>query len=577
MRRCPRAGYGNWGKTLLLILISCACLACVTRESTVPEVGETPIITQPPKDPVTSLDSQARVLKEVRSLLEIGSPTSLNESLNKLTTSDAGKSELGREYGYIAGVLLDNIYPYAGGKVKGMAPSPSSPYAAVVSSVIQGEIVPGLEKEENLLKVVIGCLLLFTGSGPEAFLSGKTLLERALAMRPDSVLLVYMKGFVAEKGADFETARRWYEKALNSDKNCYPADLGLARLDIREGDYESGYDRLTPFLERIPPIPAITGLAAEALYGMGAYEEALSTVNRALESTQDGKTIFLRAKILIALGSYGQAEKLLQIVEKQYPEDAEVILARIKLEENTRGFKAGLAYAETKASVMKGNPAFTEAYAGLLMQNNQEEKARTLLYEVLSKDPGRVSVLLLLLKDALRQKKFEQADLYADLIRAIEGDKADSNFLALAIQAAFGTGNAEKAFSLSGELYASHPRDLKTALPYIQSLIAVKQLEKAGAIIDELIPLVQAGPDKSKLLFLKSRTVANREIAIQVLQQALFEDLTNTEALAAISDAYIAAGELRTAVRYLRQAAALNPENAELSAKLLNIEARLSQ
>ncbi|TFG64966.1 MAG: tetratricopeptide repeat protein [Spirochaetales bacterium] len=572
-----------------------AFLSCVSQSPASVSAGSATqstgleIDTGKPAEPQGAIDVQAQILKDVRNLLETGSPSSLTRALEQLENSEAGKSEMGREYAYIAAMILKNVFPRMYTLSSDPPPSPSSLYPALFARSLGGEknpdlSGPALAGEENILKIIIGSLIVQARNTSDILNYAEPVLDRGLRLKGGSVILLYLKGLVLEKKSDLTGAYGMYSKALELDNTCYPADTGLARIEIIDREFQKAYNRIASLAAETNAESGLLGMAAYALYGMSRYEEALTMTTRAMAASQDTDLVFLKAKILMALGSYGQAEKLLQMVEKLKSGDADVIMTRLALEEKTKGFKAALAYAEEKWAEFNDNGVFNEAYARLLMEDNQREKARPLLYAILTSDPGRVSVLMMLLEDAVTLLNWEQAELFADQIIAVRKEKGtgagtlnEVRFLELAVRAAVKNGSADKAHTLAEELYNLNPQNAAAALPLVESLVALKRFVEAGQLIDELLARSQPGPPKSRLLYLKSMTVEGNDAAISVLQQSLFEDLTNVDALLAISEAYLAAGDQRTALRYLKQAASMNPKNAEISARLLNLQAKIAQ
>jgi cytochrome c-type biogenesis protein CcmH/NrfG len=62
---------------------------------------------------------------------------------------------------------------------------------------------------------------------------------------------------------------------------------------------------------------------------------------------------------------------------------------------------------------------------------------------------------------------------------------------------------------------------------------------------------------------------------LDLLRNSLLENLQNTNSLIAISHLFAEEGDYKTAVRYLRQAATLLPENADIKRDIATYEAMM--
>ena len=83
-------------------------------------------------------------------------------------------------------------------------------------------------------------------------------------------------------------------------------------------------------------------------------------------------------------------------------------------------------------------------------------------------------------------------------------------------------------------------------------------------IIETQLPIEKDAVKKSELYYLKSLVSDSEDEKLQALRSALFEDLQNIEALMGITRLYLETGDIRKAFRYIKQAAALDPENLEI-------------
>jgi tetratricopeptide (TPR) repeat protein len=112
---------------------------------------------------------------------------------------------------------------------------------------------------------------------------------------------------------------------------------------------------------------------------------------------------------------------------------------------------------------------------------------------------------------------------------------------------------------------------------YAQALLSGDQPEQAAALVEQGLEQAETPALHSTLLTLQASMIEEQspEEAMALVRDALMEYPQNYLALVKIAELYVEQRELRKASLYLKQAIALDPNNAALQVQLQSIEKSL--
>jgi Tfp pilus assembly protein PilF len=200
----------------------------------------------------------------------------------------------------------------------------------------------------------------------------------------------------------------------------------------------------------------------------------------------------------------------------------------------------------------------------ILLTVGRDSAGRERLQRALQLDPGREPALRLLLEQAVRAERWEEAAGYLERLRAEEGSETD---LALAYRVQERLGRTELALAYATRLYEARPEAY--AAEYASALLAHGDRERALSVVEK--HLAAAAPLLAgRLLVIRADALQARDpdLAMQALQQALAMDPANFAALVRLGELHAARQDYRQARQYLRLALELDPSNDELAARL---------
>jgi Flp pilus assembly protein TadD len=303
--------------------------------------------------------------------------------------------------------------------------------------------------------------------------------------------------------------------------------------------------------------------AADAL-AEGQLALAQKQSARALElEPHEPESLLLRARVLAASGSWPPALRLLEL--EPVAGLAEAILLRAEiLAVHAREEQQALELLRGAQNSHPADARLPELEGRILLSTGRESEGSEALRRALELEPDREPALRLLLEQAVRAERWEEAAGYLERLNASEGSETDQ---VLAYRAQARLGRTEQALAFAARLYAARPEAY--AVEYASALLATGDGEQALHVVDKHLgasaPLLS-----SRLLVVRAEALEARDpdLAMQALQQALALDPANFPALVRLGELYAARRDYRRARQYLRLALELDPTNAELSARL---------
>ncbi len=395
-------------------------------------------------------------------------------------------------------------------------------------------------------------------------------LEEADRMQPGAPLPPYLRGLLAARRAGgAREARALFEESLKRAPTFSPAASALSDLIIAGG---TAAEEL-PLLVHLASLPHTDTLRfaalARAFLAAGRPEQAADAAARGLLlAPDDPRFVVLRAGALEASGNWYQALWVLDSLLKLDPDQTEAILQKARiLHEKADNDPEALRMLADAESRFPSEASFPELRGRILLAAGRGREGIEELTHALELEPGRLSVLSLLLDTAVREGRW--ADAVSWLARIPESARGPDD-LRRAWQTAMGLGNSEQAIASAQALEKMVGGAAPLALE-ARAMIAWGRLPAALLIIDHALRARDTTPSlRSDLLTL--RAAAGSPDPLQDLRAALKENPDNAEALVAIAEALAAQGDHRKAAEYAKRASTLSPGNAALAQKARDYE-----
>jgi tetratricopeptide (TPR) repeat protein len=192
------------------------------------------------------------------------------------------------------------------------------------------------------------------------------------------------------------------------------------------------------------------------------------------------------------------------------------------------------------------------------------------LLKALELAPGRMGTLELLLNNAMRSKRWLQANTYLTQILALS---SAGQYISAGYAISWNLGDFTGAAGYARKLVQSGYGDSPDYL-LARALHAQGNDVEAAVLAEKGIAGAKTPGAKSRFLFLRAsiQRQSKPEDAVKDLRTALLADGDNLDALLLLADLLAASKEYRGAVVYLKHAAELSPEEAGIKARISELE-----
>jgi thioredoxin-like negative regulator of GroEL len=519
----------------------------------------------PPPDPVP--DGTEGPAAELRSLIELGSPVSLARAAALLGDRELAASEQGRALNAAAAALQKFIYPDVVNPFSSSEAPTTYSYYRIIRDAARGVYTQPASGSRDFLEYTLPFLAYYgTDAAPAALRSALSTLDRAAQLNSRSVLPPLFRGFVLERAGEAATAETAYRRALELAGDCYPAELGLARVLHTQGKSDEELGHLSALASRYPANIEIKKQQARLYAERREWSRTDSLIGEILrQNGRDGEFLLLRSRILLNQGLFRQAQAPLDTYASIDSSNRDYLFLRARVQaEGYRNRDAALNYLRPLVRADPNDAEKAIYMASLLLESPRAEdntEARAILNRLLGASQATAEMLALAVEDGIRREDWRGVKPYLDRLLA---QRKNSRDLLNAYQIERGLGNHAAALSHARELYNQDNSNDEAVMAYISALIDTGRQSEASRIIDQRLIAVPGGVQKSRYYYLRSRLRNNEDAVMNDLRSALFEDPRNLEALIAMFEIYHRRKDDRRAVYYLKQALSIAPDNPQI-------------
>ncbi len=580
----------NLNLTTLLVVtfLSIILLMGGCTSTKIKEVTKTPIKTELKPRPVVPQENPN--IAKARDLVKSGTIEGLTKAISIITKNNLSNNKEGKELIYLSQFLFSSLYPAIKDKTakKNIASIKFSTYSGkyydTVETIKKGNPIPPPKLPVNssdFFELIIPPLIL-TNRNAKALTIGyledlNKMIKRAQNLNPTSFIPHYLKSLVYRRENTTGDEILSLQNTLKIYPEYYPAKLRLAEILLTTGKKENTAKALKFLLEvqkkRLEDTDFLK-LLAEAYIDNGMYREASVTVARAIIlSPQDTSLLLLRGSLLEKEGEWEKALKVFNLVLLKEEENKKALLEKARVLSKLGKNREALHLLYTAEKKYPGDPSFPELRGSILLSESKDDEGLKALNKALKIDPGRVSTLRLLLKNAIKMKRWMQGAIY--LSRILEKSNREED-LFMAYTVFKNLGDTDQTLTYAEKLYKRKTKE-EYVYYYADALHANGKDKEALLVIDKNLKGLKNPKVKSNLYLLKGLIVKNkdREKALKFFRHALFENPNNFEALLQISYIYISKNQLRRASLYLKQAVRLRPNSPGLKIQLKQIEDQL--
>jgi len=538
-----------------------------------PNTKDAPRQTDAPRQPVSG-----SVAEEIRSLTETGILSSMLQAMETIRTRNLSGVDFGRMMNGINTLLIKLVYPDSLARFPVLDLPQTYNYTRIIRETEKGNYIKPSENSSDFFEHILPFLAVAGNSAAGAATASSALpsgvtaqdifrdLDKAAEVCPYSVLPSFLRGMLHERLNQNAEAERSYRHALSISSECYPAQIGIARVRRLTGNAAEAVTAFSDLTVRYPDSKEIKRELAISLFDSRDWTRALPAIDDILRTeSRDGELLLMKATIQTEQGNFSQANATLDSYASINSNNRLYLFLRARVQaEGNRNRDSALNYLR---SILRANPDDVEAlvYAvTLLMESTRSAditEGRELLERLRRISGSSIDVLSLSLKDAIARERWQEAQGFLNRVLAsrrtaqdlIDGYNIERNL-----------GSNARALTYAREVYDRDTSNNDYAVIYISALIDNNRRDEASRLIESRINSVSRGALMSRFYFLRSRLQTDEEAKLGDLRSSLFEDPRSLDALIAMFEIYHRRREERRAVHYLRQALAIAPEHPVL-------------
>lgn len=520
-----------------------------------------------------SIDHDVLILEEIRLLIEDGSLSSLRESLDLLEDKSIGGTEQGEYLKFVTGSFLKLVFPFSEESNIRVINPKSGVQSEIVKKAGEGEILDIPNEDVSFFTLLFSSTAaLYTNS--EAVI-GRSLeiLETIYSSDSRSWLPVFIRSFILEKQHLYNRALLGYLESLKLDPYSYPSEMGVIRMFLRNEEYREALIHIENIQDEYDQSIELSYMIIDALIGNDELKKALRIVSDLLVLNSDDMILTLKyADILQRQGQDSRALYMLGTIELITGESPVSIRIRVSILIKDGEYQKARELLEGKMTGFSDNTELRNLYGRVLLLTGDSDKGRVYLEDNLELNPGSLGSLRLLTEEAISSESWIRASEFVE--KLLEKEATDT-YLRYAVEIYRNLGSTKKAKDYNLRIINNGKPLHDDYYTYVDMFLVD---DKASVVIDSVdkwIKDTDSPVDRSYFYYLKSLVTDDHQAKLDVLRQALFENLQNLEAIIAISDAYYQMGEKRNSYRYLKQALILVPGDELIKEKLRKLEKEL--
>ncbi len=529
---------------------------------------------QPPVQEAVSIEDTAlKNIEESKTLIESGMPGALLHARKLLAEADLTNTEQGGELDYIASALLSLIYPYSSDPYGTGVSLKSSIYPELVETVRNGTVPVINEENTSYFTLMLSSAVVFYSTESDVFERAAEIADQLFSFSPGSLYPLLIKAKISEEEGDFNESLKDYQTVLEKAEDCYPAAFGEAVIYLKQGEYSKAVDILEGLYSRYPEGKEIRDLLIDSYIGTGETGKANTLLEKVLSAEPENVELALKkARLSLDSGQIERAEKLTDIFEASRGVSAESLAIRVKILSSKGRYREAEGLFEEHKDLLEGSPRLSVLYAQILVNTGKYDEGLLFLEKELVRNPGNRILSEMLLEIYIKKDRWNDA---LSVVSQLLADQPSLKIQREGVVVYYTMKLFNKAMVLNEKILSSGESDLEDYIYRTKLLLNKGLKDTALKELSNWIDKSELPHERSTLYYYKSLCTDDLETKKEFLQQALFENLQNIDAIISLADLYTQQGEYRKAYRYLKQAVILDPANSAVRKKLKEVERKI--
>ena len=227
--------------------------------------------------------------------MEIGSPKYLRQAVTKVKNSGI-MTDKEKVILTIASEIMSTVWVSETTYIE--KPKDISPnvYTEAIATAKSGLYDENTGKYDFFTTVLPSLVLFSSSTDTSYYPQALEDLNSALKMNENSVLVLYMLGYLHESMGNYSEALKMYSRAIELDRDCFECCYRAINVKLSLGNYGDVYREAENLLKKYPQNLDLLKLCAKSSYYVGDYAKAASLYDSCARELS-GTVLFGRAKL----------------------------------------------------------------------------------------------------------------------------------------------------------------------------------------------------------------------------------------------------------------------------------------
>lgn len=556
-------------------VFSCASAPKQKNAAPVADAPPDTLVQLPSADKKRAFNYFSGISEETLLDIENGSPSSLRRAASSLRKSDVEYTDKERILFTVSAGIMELVWPFERMDWESAPQAAPSAYTGAVNSARSG-IYDMSTGNADFLTLVLPSLVTVAAEDVSPFFErAEDALKQGLVINSSSTLANYLLGLLYRKKLRNADALPFLANALKGAPECFHTAYAYAECLLALGRLKEANAAALAVFEKYPTNITALHLCADTAFAMKNLSGAEEFIVRVLQQNpSDLPSLLFRIKILMERADYIHAASLLDVYSRQDSISKDYLLLRAQIQyawsKNTAAAVATIETAVKRYPDSKEALLFAAKLAGETGAPVAGKSLEAYAAAVLEKYPDDETARQYAVDGFMQKKEWEKA--YAQSSALLQEESPADGIAFRHVKICLALGKKDEAWSLISALYKTNGENEEVMQAYIAVMAEMGKKTQALELINRQLPSASIKL-RSFLFYRRSLLQPSEADALVDLRSSLISNPRNSDSLFRLYEIYYRKADYRKAQYYLKQVAALNPNDPDiirLSAELTN-------
>lgn len=508
------------------------------------------------------------------SLAREGSPSSLKSlasKMHRVMKTDYSDREI--VLLNISSFIMSKVWPSESFSVDVQEADFYNPYTPLINSMKNGVFDTGSSESDFFTNLIPTVLLTKGGLRSEFYGKAQTMLEKALAEQNDSTVANYIMALLQLELKNPENALLYLSKAEKLG-SVVEINKAKSRAYFMLGDYDKTVEFAKTVLEFLPQDQQSLEFACRSLIYQERWNEASKYSTALLQiAPENVDYVLMKTRILVFTGEHLKASTLLDTCARTTTTHKDYLFLQGWLQKNWSKNISAAADTMSKAVTLYPDDGEILLLAAQVASSSGTKiggySAFELIQKVLDENKNDIDVLKIYYAELIQEKRY--SEVYSGCQELLDGGCDDDDIWFSYIDSCIGLGKNSDALKVATKLYQEKPENEKIQQAYLKSLVASGKRKEALDFIKEKEP-DSSNLMKSFMYYEKSLIDSGYDAIQEDLKTSLSFNARNVDALYSMYKIQYANKNWKLAQFYLKQVAAIKPNDPDIQSRIAELE-----